>query len=69
MSLPPTSDKDFWLGETYQTEVVRESAKEEHYLVWEGPHAVCTSCTYKHTVSLDPDKYDLEDGKVVTRKG
>ena len=64
--LPPTSDKEFWGdGKTYQTQKFRESPSKEHYLDWVGPHAVCFSCKYKHTVPLDPNKYDLKDGRIV----
>ena len=40
---------------------------QTHYLVWEGPWAVCTSCPFRHSVPLDFTKYDLVDGNPVRK--
>lgn len=39
----------------------------DHYLVWEGPWAVCQSCPWRHSVPLDFQTWDLVDGKPVRR--
>lgn len=39
----------------------------DHYLVWEGPWAVCQSCPWRHSVPLDFRVWDLVDGKPVKR--
>lgn len=43
------------------------AAAQSHYLVWEGPWAVCQTCPFRHSVPLDFQKYDLVDGQPVKK--
>lgn len=70
--LPP-SDHPFWGGEDASVSRIPQDQivppkMNEHYLVWQGPWAVCTKCPYTHTIPIDPLKYDLVDGRPVLRK-
>lgn len=67
MNLPPTSDKEFWLGENYQTAVGEPQPAKDHYLEVHGPWVICTSCPYRHTVTVDLKKYDIKDGSIVLK--
>lgn len=60
----PKSENEFWGDEAEKIAIEIKSVKPraEHYLVWRGPFAVCTSCAFEHTVPLDRKKYDLKDG-------
>jgi len=69
MTLPPSSDKEFW-GEN-EIEVFDKpevSDTRDHYFVWRGPYAVCIKCDYEHTATIDPQKYDIKHGQFVKRK-
>lgn len=69
MSLPPSSDKEFWgENEVNVFDKPTPQPKKEHTLVWKGPFAVCISCDYEHTVKADILKQDIVDGKLVNRK-
>lgn len=69
MSLPPSSDKEFWGdNEINVFDVPEVKPEKDHYLVWQGPYAVCTSCKYQHTVPIDFQKFDIVEGKLVRRK-
>lgn len=66
-NLPGSSDKEFWLGDINQTQVVKKKAEKTHRLVKKGPYVVCVSCPYEHTVPLDPDS--IEDNTIVRDEG
>lgn len=67
--LPPTSDKEFW-GDafTYVTEkpAPKKLSLEDHYLKVLNGQVVCTSCPAQHTVSVDLDKFRIEEGRIVS---
>ena len=66
-NLPPTSDKEFWIGEINQTEVGPLEVPKEHYLVQHGAYVICTSCSNRHTVPIDLDKYEVKDGTILLK--
>jgi hypothetical protein len=69
MTLPPSSDKEFWgENEIYVFDKPEALNTGDHYFVWRGPHAVCVKCPYEHTVPIDFRKYDIKHGQFVKRK-
>ena len=67
MSLPPSSDKEFW-GEN-ETEVFDKPQVNtgEHYFFWKGDIAICVKCPGQHTAIVDSKKFDIKDGQFVKR--
>lgn len=68
--LPSSKDGKFWNdGEvhTVRRDTLQTENKQDHYLEWVGPHAVCTTCPHPHTIPLDMTKYDLKDGKPIRK--
>lgn len=61
------------IAEYSEDELARRAAEassqfQNHYLIWENNYAVCTSCPFQHTIPLDPNKYNLVDGKIVKKE-
>lgn len=65
--LPPSDDKDFWKGDVSTYDKQSPEVPKYHYLEWRGAFAVCTSCKNPHTVPIDPSKFDIVNGAIVTR--
>ena len=70
-NLPKSSDDRFWTKDAERIQIDLDKLQKpdmtKHHLEWRGPHAVCTTCPYQHTIPLDFRKYDIINGQPIKK--
>lgn len=65
--LPPSEDKEFWKGDVSTYDKQPPELPKHHKYEWRGPFAVCITCKNTHSVPIDPKKFDIVNGELVSR--
>jgi len=65
--IDPTTIEEFDDDELARKAAESSAQFQNHYLVWQDGYAVCNSCPHQHTIPLDPNKFDLIDGRPVKK--
>jgi len=65
--LPSSSDERFWPKRSTKVFPKPQPRRvKEHYpIVKRGPYFICTGCPNEHTISVDPKKFTVKDGRLV----
>ncbi len=72
-NLPSSLDKEFWAKEAVTTLIDTEKLSKpnmtKHFpIVKKGPYFICRGCPFEHSIPLDPNKWDVKDGRLVKKK-
>ena len=70
-NLPSSEDKEFW-GEGARINKINKNSLQapdmsKHQLIHTGYEIICVGCPFSHSISVDPAKFNVIDGKLTPK--